>query len=216
MCSLVHNHTPSPHTDNPVSDQQNYQHRARKRFGQNFLRDEHIINRIVHAIVPGPNQTLIEIGPGQGALTEPLLDAAGRLTAIEIDRDLAAQLRSRYADKPGFHLIEGDVLDVDFATLAQGPAALRIVGNLPYNISTPLLFRLLLRVVVLLAWLLLLLLLWHLLLRLLPLRLRLGVVVLHLVLRRVLLRWRRRIAWQRYMYLIQTAQTSSCTPPTLL
>lgn len=141
--TLVHNHTSSLPADNFVSDQQPYQHRARKRFGQNFLRDEHIINRIVHAIVPGTNQTLIEIGPGQGALTEPLLDAAGRLTAIEIDRDLAAQLRSRYADKPGFHLIEGDVLDVDFATLAQGQAALRIVGNLPYNISTPLLFRLL-------------------------------------------------------------------------
>lgn len=140
---LVHNRASSYFADNNVSDQQPYQHRARKRFGQNFLHDEHVINRIVQAIVPGPQQTLIEIGPGQGALTQPLLDAAGRLTAIEIDRDLAAQLRSRYANNIGFRLIEGDVLDIDFATLGQGPAALRIVGNLPYNISTPLLFRLL-------------------------------------------------------------------------
>ncbi|HTR00939.1 MAG TPA: 16S rRNA (adenine(1518)-N(6)/adenine(1519)-N(6))-dimethyltransferase RsmA [Candidatus Acidoferrum sp.] len=122
---------------------QPYQHRARKRFGQNFLHDEHVIARIVRAITPGPGQRLIEIGPGQGALTAPLLDAAGRLTCIEIDRDLAQLLRERYAGNPGFNLIEGDVLDVDFATLTNGPASLRIVGNLPYNISTPLLFHLL-------------------------------------------------------------------------
>ena len=125
-----------------MSDQP-YQHRARKRFGQNFLHDEHIIGRIVQAITPGAGQQLIEIGPGQGALTAPLLAAAGRLTCIEIDRDLAALLRQRYANHDGFRLIEGDVLDVDFAALAPGPASLRIVGNLPYNISTPLLFRLL-------------------------------------------------------------------------
>ncbi|MES2606157.1 MAG: 16S rRNA (adenine(1518)-N(6)/adenine(1519)-N(6))-dimethyltransferase RsmA [Pseudomonadota bacterium] len=126
-----------------MSNQDEFQHRARKRFGQNFLHDEHVINRIVRAITPGPGQVLIEIGPGQGALTAPLLAAAGQLTTIEIDRDLAGLLRTRYADNPGFRLIEGDVLDVDFSALASQPASLRIVGNLPYNISTPLLFRLL-------------------------------------------------------------------------
>ena len=120
-----------------------FHHRARKRFGQNFLHDEHVIARIVKAITPGPGQKLVEIGPGQGALTAPLLAAAGELTAIEIDRDLAGMLRDRYAANPGFHLIENDVLEVDFARLAPGPASLRIVGNLPYNISTPLLFHLL-------------------------------------------------------------------------
>lgn len=121
------------------------EHRARKRFGQNFLHDEHVIARIVRAITPGPGQQLVEIGPGQGALTAPLLDASSQLTGIEIDRDLAAMLRSRFANHPGFNLIEGDVLAVDFATLASAPASLRIVGNLPYNISTPLLFHLLQR-----------------------------------------------------------------------
>jgi 16S rRNA (adenine1518-N6/adenine1519-N6)-dimethyltransferase len=118
-------------------------HRARKRFGQNFLHDQHVIARIVRAISPAPGQQVIEIGPGQGALTEPLLDHCGTLTVIEIDRDLAALLRSRYGERPGFTLIENDVLDVDFTSLGQSPASLRIVGNLPYNISTPLLFHLL-------------------------------------------------------------------------
>ena len=126
-----------------MSQHDEFHHRARKRFGQNFLHDEHVIGRIVRAITPGPGQTLIEIGPGQGALTAPLLAAAGQLTAIEIDRDLAGMLRSRYGDNPGFRLIESDVLDVDFAALASQPASLRIIGNLPYNISTPLLFHLL-------------------------------------------------------------------------
>jgi 16S rRNA (adenine1518-N6/adenine1519-N6)-dimethyltransferase len=122
---------------------QEHPHRARKRFGQNFLHDPHIIARIVRAISPGANQQVIEIGPGQGALTAPLLDGCGALTAIEIDRDLAAMLRERFANNPGFKLIDGDVLDVDFAALTNTPASLRIVGNLPYNISTPLLFHLL-------------------------------------------------------------------------
>lgn len=120
-----------------------YTHRARKRFGQNFLHDQHVIARIVRAITPQAGQVLIEIGPGQAALTEPLLDASGKLTAIEIDRDLAAALRTRFPPERGLRLIESDVLDVNFAELANGPASLRIVGNLPYNISTPLLFHLL-------------------------------------------------------------------------
>ena len=120
------------------------QHRARKRFGQNFLHDPGVIARIVRAVTPRPDQHLIEIGPGQGAITAPLLEAAGKLTAIEIDRDLAAALRVRFAAFPGFRLLEQDVLKVNFAELAQGlpPGSLRILGNLPYNISTPLLFHL--------------------------------------------------------------------------
>jgi len=118
-------------------------HRARKRFGQNFLHDAHVIGRIVKAATPQPGQNLIEIGPGQGAITAPLLAAAGQLTVIEIDRDLAALLRERFAGNAGFRLIEQDVLTVDFAALASAAASLRIIGNLPYNISTPLLFHLL-------------------------------------------------------------------------
>lgn len=119
-------------------------HRARKRFGQNFLHDPNVIARIVRAVTPRPGQTLVEIGPGQGAITAPLLEAASQLTVIEIDRDLAAALRARFAGNAGFQLIEKDVLKVNFAALGNGqPGSLRIVGNLPYNISTPLLFHLL-------------------------------------------------------------------------
>ena len=119
-------------------------HRARKRFGQHFLTDPAVIDRIVDAIDPRPAQRLVEIGPGLGALTRPLLERCGALTVIELDRDLAARWRGR----AGVTVIEADVLQVDFAGLAaggegEGPAAgLRVVGNLPYNISTPILFRL--------------------------------------------------------------------------
>lgn len=118
-------------------------HRARKRFGQNFLHDTRIIERIVAAIVPRAEQKLVEIGPGQGAITEPLLDSGAALLAIEIDRDLAARLRERFAARTQFQLVEMDVLDFDFASLGGAPDHLRILGNLPYNISTPLLFHLL-------------------------------------------------------------------------
>lgn len=118
-------------------------HRARKRFGQNFLHDANIIERIVRAITPREGQRLIEIGPGQGAITAPLLQAGAELTTIEIDRDLAAMLRARFASEPRFHLVEMDVLKFDFATLGTGEASLRVLGNLPYNISTPLIFHLL-------------------------------------------------------------------------
>jgi 16S rRNA (adenine1518-N6/adenine1519-N6)-dimethyltransferase len=118
-------------------------HKARKRFGQNFLHDTNIIERIVRAIMPQPGQRLVEIGPGQGAITAPLLEAGADLTAIEIDRDLAAMLRARFAPEPHFHLVEMDVLKFDFASLGVAPAGLRVLGNLPYNISTPLIFHLL-------------------------------------------------------------------------
>lgn len=117
------------------------EHRARKRFGQNFLHDPGVIARIVRTVAPQPGQHLVEIGPGQAAITRPLLASGCQLTAIEIDRDLAARLRGEFADEPRFTLIEQDVLTVDLADLQ--PTPLRVVGNLPYNISTPLLFKLL-------------------------------------------------------------------------
>ncbi len=123
-------------------------HIARKRFGQHFLVDEVVIYRIVDLIAPRPGEALVEIGPGLGAMTHPLLDRCGALTVIELDRDLAARLRKR----AGLEVIEADVLKVDFAALAaelatelatEPAAKLRVVGNLPYNISTPILFHLL-------------------------------------------------------------------------
>jgi 16S rRNA (adenine1518-N6/adenine1519-N6)-dimethyltransferase len=118
--------------------------RARKRFGQHFLHDPVVIARIVAAIAPQPGDAMVEIGPGPAALTGPLLAACGQLDAIEIDRDLAAKLRLRFASQPGFRLHEADALDVDWSALAsQRGQSLRLVGNLPYNISTPLLFGLL-------------------------------------------------------------------------
>lgn len=115
---------------------------ARKRFGQHFLADEGVIGDIVRAIQPRPGDALVEIGPGLGAMTQPLLERAGALTVIELDRDLAARLRA--SGRPGLSVIEADVLNVDFAALAaQAGRPLRVVGNLPYNISSPILFHLL-------------------------------------------------------------------------
>jgi len=114
---------------------------ARKRFGQHFLVDPAVIERIVREIDPHPADMLVEIGPGRGALTAPLLERVGALTVVEIDRDLAARLRRT----PRLAVVEADVLTVDFRALpsAAAGAKLRIVGNLPYNISTPILFHLL-------------------------------------------------------------------------
>jgi len=123
-------------------------HLPRKRFGQHFLTDTGLVEAIVDAVDPQPGQALVEIGPGLGALTRPLLQRCAGLTAIELDRDLAQRLRSW----PGLQVIESDVLSVDWvAVQAQAcqhvgaplQAPLRVVGNLPYNISTPILFHLL-------------------------------------------------------------------------
>ncbi len=131
-------------------------HIARKRFGQHFLTDQGIIESIVQAIAPKAGQAVVEIGPGLAALTQPLVERLGRLTVIELDRDLARQLRQH----PQLTVVESDVLKVDFSQLAKqiqraaspesialstsaGPSRLRVVGNLPYNISTPILFHLL-------------------------------------------------------------------------
>ena len=113
-------------------------HAPRKRFGQNFLVDAHYVDRIVAAIDPRPGDKLVEIGPGLGALTDRLIERSGHLTAIEIDRDLAARLRGRHGAEV-LTLVEGDALAYDFDALGDD---LRVVGNLPYNISSPLLFHL--------------------------------------------------------------------------
>ncbi|MEY3629075.1 MAG: dimethyladenosine transferase [Pseudomonadota bacterium] len=113
-------------------------HQARKRFGQNFLVDLAVVDAIVRAIAPKRDDLMIEIGPGLSALTAPLLDQLENLTAIEIDRDLAARLRQRFSSDR-LTVVEADALQVDFAQFGSG---LRIVGNLPYNISSPLLFAL--------------------------------------------------------------------------
>jgi 16S rRNA (adenine1518-N6/adenine1519-N6)-dimethyltransferase len=117
-------------------------HVARKRFGQNFLIDQQVIADIVNAVAPQRSDCVVEIGPGLGALTDPLLQRLDHLQVVEIDRDIIARLRKRYSpDKLTIH--EGDALAFDFSTLAVGCASgLHIVGNLPYNISTPLLFHL--------------------------------------------------------------------------
>jgi len=121
------------------------QHRARKRFGQNFLRDPAVIDRIASAIAPRPDDHLVEIGPGQGALTEALVTTGCRLDVIELDRDLVPGLLAAFSLTPNFRLHSADALKFDFSTLQQGSETvpLRIVGNLPYNISTPLIFTLL-------------------------------------------------------------------------
>lgn len=116
------------------------QHTARKRFGQNFLVDLSVIESIVRAIAPSRDDALYEIGPGLGALTVPLLACVDHLNVVEIDRDLASRLRNRFSAKQ-LTIIEQDALSVDFASLATAQGKpIRIVGNLPYNISSPLLF----------------------------------------------------------------------------
>jgi 16S rRNA (adenine1518-N6/adenine1519-N6)-dimethyltransferase len=122
--------------------------RARKRFGQHFLHDPRVIARIVASVSAfgaEPSQRVVEIGPGRGAITQGLLEGtSGILDVIEIDRDLAALLRARFASEPRFVLHEADALEFDFGALARERGGkLRVVGNLPYNVSTPLLFHLL-------------------------------------------------------------------------
>lgn len=113
-------------------------HRARKRFGQNFLHDPAVIDKIIAAVDAKPGERIVEIGPGHGALTAHLIDTGARLAAVEVDRDLAATLADRF---PALELHVDDALRFDFSALA-GTERLRVVGNLPYNISTPVLFHL--------------------------------------------------------------------------
>jgi len=115
-------------------------HIARKRFGQNFLHDKSVIDKLLAHLRPSESDTLVEVGPGLGALTQPLLEQAGALTVIEIDRDLVSRLQA--LGQENLTIISADVLSINFASVASGKC-LRIVGNLPYNIGTPLLLRLL-------------------------------------------------------------------------
>lgn len=118
-----------------------HHHQPRKRFGQHFLHDPAVIQRIIAAIDPARGERLVEIGPGEGALTLPLLERGARLTVIELDRDLAARLESHPAAGDRLQVVRGDALKVPLAELAAPGERLRLVGNLPYNVSTPLLFR---------------------------------------------------------------------------
>ena len=118
-------------------------HQAKKRFGQNFLHNDAIISKIVDAINPEPGENLLEIGPGLGALTEPVVERAGALSVVELDRDLAHRLKHHPFLAPKLTIYEQDALKFDFGQLATKDKPLRIFGNLPYNISTPLIFHLL-------------------------------------------------------------------------
>ena len=126
--------------DARMHDSGSERHLHKKRFGQHFLHDGHILRRIVQAVAPQPGEHMVEIGPGDGALTLPLLHALGRLTVIELDRDLIPRLRAAARDVGDLTIINADVLGVDFSALANGEP-LRVVGNLPYNISSPILFH---------------------------------------------------------------------------
>lgn len=118
-------------------------HSPRKRFGQHFLEDDQVIQRLVDVIAPVTGQHLVEIGPGHGALTFPVLKLCSPLDVVELDRDLIPTLRARAKDVGTLIIHEADALDFDFGALATNSIMLRVIGNLPYNISTPLIFHLL-------------------------------------------------------------------------
>ncbi len=118
-------------------------HKARKRFGQNFLQDHNIIYNILAQIHPQPTDHWVEIGPGLGAITEPLLQEVKKLDVVELDRDLVRYLNAKFADKENLTIHSADALRFNFFELAKQDEKLRIIGNLPYNISTPILFHLL-------------------------------------------------------------------------
>ena len=118
-------------------------HRPRKRFGQHFLTDDFIINQIISDIAPKPTDNLIEIGPGLGAITEPLIKQCQKLTVIELDRDVIPPLTRRCEPHGDLTVVQADAMKIDLSTLRRTNEPMRIVGNLPYNISTPILFHLL-------------------------------------------------------------------------
>ena len=131
---------PTSRRDAPARGADGFRRDAKKHLGQNFLHERGVIEKIVLAIDPQPGDRLVEIGPGQGALTLPLLDRHGALTAIEFDRDLLAPLAAAAQAHGALTLLNANVLDVDFSALADG-ARIRLVGNLPYNLSSPILFH---------------------------------------------------------------------------
>lgn len=125
-----------------MTDNVHQGHRARKRFGQNFLHDPHVIGRIVKVIAPKSTDILVEIGPGLGALTEPVAEQAGKLIVVELDRDLAARLEQHPTLADKLTIYQADAMKFDFSQLVTPGVKLKVFGNLPYNISTPLLFHL--------------------------------------------------------------------------
>ncbi len=125
-----------------MTDNVHMGHQARKRFGQNFLHDPAVIERIVKAIAPKPGEHLVEIGPGLGALTEPVAERCGHLTVVELDRDLAQRLREHPTLADKLTIYQTDAMKFDFSQLLPANGKLKVFGNLPYNISTPLLFHL--------------------------------------------------------------------------
>ena len=124
-------------------DSHTLRHQPRKRFGQNFLRDESVIAEIARAVNPAEDDHVVEIGPGEGALTAALIGSGCQLDAVELDRDLKTPLLARFSIYPKFMLHSADALTFDYGALSPDKKPLRIVGNLPYNISTPLIFKLL-------------------------------------------------------------------------
>ncbi|TDK21714.1 16S rRNA (adenine(1518)-N(6)/adenine(1519)-N(6))-dimethyltransferase RsmA [Luteimonas aestuarii] len=124
----------------PPTDTPRFQDRAKKSLGQHFLHERGVVDKIVLAVDPRPGERIVEIGPGQGAMTFPLLDRHGALTAIEFDRDLLAPLADAARAHGELTLVHANVLDVDFTALAAG-TPIRLVGNLPYNLSSPILFH---------------------------------------------------------------------------
>ncbi|WP_105199580.1 MULTISPECIES: 16S rRNA (adenine(1518)-N(6)/adenine(1519)-N(6))-dimethyltransferase RsmA [unclassified Pseudoalteromonas] len=125
-----------------MTDKVHLGHRARKRFGQNFLNDDTIIDKIVTAIDPRVGDNLVEIGPGLGAITEPVTELTDHLTVVELDKDLAERLIHHPFMAPKLTVHQGDAMKFDFSSLLKGDKKLKIFGNLPYNVSTPLLFHL--------------------------------------------------------------------------
>lgn len=126
----------------PTLDPSAFIHRPSKRFGQNFLTDQRVIQRIVEALAPRPDETIVEIGPGRGALTNALLDKAGRLVAIEFDRNLIPILEESFGSKDNFTLVQNDALITDVCEVIRPATVARVVANLPYNIATAILQRL--------------------------------------------------------------------------
>tara|TARA_B100001094_G_C18194716_1_gene809879 strand:- start:520 stop:1329 length:810 start_codon:yes stop_codon:yes gene_type:complete len=125
-----------------MSNKKHLGHQARKRFGQNFLNDDYIINKIVTSIAPSNKHTMVEIGPGLGALTEPVCEQIHKLHVVELDRDLVERLESHPVLQNKLSIHQGDALKFDFSQLIEANKKMRIFGNLPYNISTPLMFHL--------------------------------------------------------------------------
>ena len=117
-------------------------HRPQKRFGQNFLTNQSIINRIIASLDPKPGETIIEIGPGEGALTHPLLERKSRVIAIEFDNNLISSLEQKFGGDENFHLAHADALTTDFCEIIKPSPTARVVANLPYNVSTAILQRL--------------------------------------------------------------------------